>query len=233
MIRDTISRTIVLILFGAVSVLAQENGSPVNWPPRILFDADIGTRGELGFIPPSSDFGIAFEWPIWKRLEIQGSGSFSPDRKQITQDGHSIDISETQILWVSTRFGLSAEVDYHSLWTSQFLKKGWHPYPGFVARTRYFSPGRFYASMAIPTGCVWATPTNPCRLQSNRTVGPIFMQEWQARPRIRIALQGEVLHFCDQSNENEPQIPRICHWAGTEMFVVRFQFPPWKSNENY
>lgn len=69
--------------------------------------------------------------------------------------------------------------------------------------------------------------------ESNRTIGPTFTQEWQVNPRIRIAVQLSVTHLCDQSNENEPSIPRVCHWAGTEMAVLRFQFPKWQRETLY
>lgn len=197
--------------------------------PRFFVDTDIGNRADLGFMLPASDFGISFEFPLWRRFELQGYATYSPDRKGITHDGTSINVGQQELLWVTHSFGLTAECDWHSLWTSQFTKRGWHPLAGVVFRDHLQAPGRLYVNLSIPTGCVWAKPGAPCPLQSNRLIGPTITQEWQLYPHLRFTLQGGFYHFCDQSNPNEPSIPRTCQWAGTEMLGVRFEFPGWKS----
>jgi hypothetical protein len=211
----------------------QENGTP-TWSPRLFLDGDIGNRVDLGFMLPSSDLGVSFEFPMWRRFELQGYASFSPDRKGVTDDGASIVVGQTEVLWITRRFGLTAACEWHSLWTSQFTKRGWHPFTGIVLRDRLKAPGRLYVNLSIPVGCVWATPSAPCPLQSNRLVGPTITQEWQIRPHIRFTVQGGVYHFCDQGNPNDQAAGRICQWANTEMLGLRFEFPAWRfGNRGY
>ena len=195
---------------------------------QVFLDADIGIRAELGFLPPSSDFGMSFELPVQfeRPIEIQGAASFSPDRKKITGDGHSITATAKAIYWVSPRIGAFGEAGYGRLWTSQFDEGGGvQPTFGGVIRTQFFYPGRLYISYSIPTGCVWATATNPCQLQSKRLQGFTFRQEFQFRPHIRWGIEAGAYHFCAQGNPEDPAAGRECLWAGTELLFVRFQFP--------
>jgi hypothetical protein len=118
---NSISRLTLVVFMWAAPAAAQDvegliaNTSP---PPRIFLDSDIGVRAELGFIPPSRNFGASLEYPLWRRLEIQGAGSFSPDKKQITDNGHSFSVTGTAIVWPSWRVGVLGEVGYNRLWTS-------------------------------------------------------------------------------------------------------------------
>jgi hypothetical protein len=195
---------------------------------QVFLDADIGIRAELGFLPPSSDFGMSFELPVQfeKRIEIQGAASFSPDKKKITGDGHSISASGKAIFWINPRLGAFGEAGYGRLWTSQFDEGGGiTPTFGAVIRTHYFYPGRLYISYSIPTGCVSATATNPCKLQSKRLQGFTFRQEFQFRPHIRWGIEAGAYHYCAQGNPEDPAAGRKCLWAGTELLFVRFQFP--------
>ena len=202
---------------------SQEIPAYTTSPLRVFLDGDIGVRAELGFIPPSSDFGASFEYPRWRKVELQGDFSFSPDKKKITHDGYSIETSGTAILWPFARVGLSGEIDYGRLWTSQFNEHGTAPQIGVVIRTRYQYPGRLYVRYLFPTGCVWATPANPCTLQSKRLQGTTLRQEFQFGPYLRWGVEAGIYHFCAQSNENEPAIPRKCSWAGTDLVFLRFQ----------
>ena len=224
---NSISRLTLVVFMWAAPAAAQDvegliaNTSP---PPRIFLDSDIGVRAELGFIPPSRDFGASLEYPLWRRLEIQGAGSFSPDKKQITDNGHSFSVTGTAIVWPSWRVGVLGEVGYNRLWTSQFIEASAAPAIGVVVRTHYEYPGRLYLRYTIPTGCVWATPSKPCKLQSKRLQGPSIRQEFQLLPHVRWGAEVGIYHFCDQADENEPALGRACRWAGTELVFVRFQF---------
>jgi len=221
---------ILLVCVMATPGCAQESpSSTAPWTPRLFLDTDVGLRTQLGYEPPASDFGASFEFPMGRRVEVQGRSSFSPDRKYITNDGHSISASSREIFWVNSRIGALGGVGWGTLWTSQFVERGWQPSVGFVIRNDYEKPGRFYLEYLIPVGCVWATPSNPCLLQSKRTQGPRITQEWQLKPHLRLTLGASLYHYCAQSNENEPSIPRNCVWAVTEMLGLRFQFPGWKS----
>jgi hypothetical protein len=207
----------------ATPAAAQDPNSSSS--PRFFFDTDIGTRTDLGFLPPASDFGASFELPAWQRVEFQGMVSYSPDRKRITHDGHSIDASGTGIVWINSRVGASADFEGYRLQTSQFLKAGWRPSAGIAIRTNFLTPGRFYADYWIGTGCVWATPSSPCKVQSNRISGPTITQEWQMWPHVRIGLNSGIYNFCDQTNPNVP-IPRTCQWGGTALVFMRLQLGP-------
>lgn len=224
---NAVSKLMLALFIWAAPAAAQDVQEPIadtNPPPRIFIDSDIGVRAQLGFTPPSRDFGASFEYPLWQRLEIQGAGSFSPDHKQITHDGHSLSVVGTAIVWPSLRVGVLGEVGWGRLYTSQFTEGGTTPTIGVVIRTHYEYPGRLYFRYSFATGCVWATPSNPCTLQSKRLQGPTITQEFQVLPHIRWGAEAGIYHFCDQSNENDPAAGRTCHWAGTEMIFVRFQF---------
>ena len=237
-----ISECLLALLICATSIGAQETektpDQQQHWgygtsSPRFFLDADVGIRGELGFLPPSSDFGTSFEYPLLGMFEMQGAASFSPDRKKITHDGHSVSVDGKAIMWPYGRLGVFADVGWNRLWTSQFTEGGTGPSFGSVIRTSYEYPGRLYISYLLPTGCVWATSSNPCKLQSKRLQGFSFTQEFQFRPHIRWGVDAGVYHFCDQSNPDDPAVARKCHWAGTEMLFVRFQFPGWRRDGAY
>lgn len=221
---------LLFLLMSATSIRAQDTKAFTGWSPHVFLDSDIGVRGELGFIPPSTDFGISFEIPLNRRIEIQGGASYSPDRKEITHDGNSVAAKVTGIFWVNSRVGGLAEIDYGHLWTSQFQEGGTAPILGGVIRTSYEYPGRLYISYTLPTGCVWATPRNPCKLQSKRLQGFNITQEFQLWPHVRGGVLAGIYHFCDQSDPNEPSIPRVCHWAGSDGVFIRIEFPAWKAS---
>jgi hypothetical protein len=242
---DLILRCLLILLIWAAPIKAQETQEePGSKRPianllssgRVFLDADVGIRAELGFLPPSSDFGMSFELPVKfeKPMEIQGAASFSPDRKKITGDGHSITATAKAIYWINPRVGAFGEAGYGRLWTSQFDEGGGvQPTFGGVIRTHYFYPGRLYISYSIPTCCVWATATNPCQLQSKRLQGFTFRQEFQLRPHIRWGIEAGAYHFCAQGNPEDPAAGRECLWAGTELLFVRFQFPGRRRSEAY
>jgi len=222
---NSVAKLMLVVFMWAAPAAAQNvEGLIANTssPPRIFLDSDIGVRAELGFIPPSRDFGASIEYPLWRKLEIQGAGSFSPDKKQITDNGHSFSVTGGVIVWPSWRVGVLGEVVYSRLWTSQFVEPVTAPTVGVVIRTHYEYPGRLYFRYTIPTGCAWATPSNPCSLQSKRMQGPSIRQEFQVLPHVRWGAEAGIYHFCDQSNENDPAAGRTCHWAGTELVFVRF-----------
>lgn len=235
---------LILLISGTASKAQVYEGEPGSkdtlgsllLQSRVFMDADVGIRAQLGFLPPSSDFGMSFELPIQfnKPIEIQGAASFSPDRKKITGDGHSITATAKAIYWINSRVGAFGEAGYGRLWTSQFDEGGGvTPTFGGVIRTHFFYPGRLYISYSIPTGCVWATATNPCKLQSKRLQGFTFRQEFQFRPHIRWGIEAGAYHFCAQGNPEDPAAGRECLWAGTELLFVRLQLPGSRSRGSY
>jgi hypothetical protein len=160
---------VLVCLFSSVSVRGQQLYP--DHRPRLLFDAEAGSLGSLGYKFPSTAFGPSVKIPFHKRFEFQGSATYSPDRKVITGNGHSLKLSGSAIRFMNNRWGFIATVERSWLWTSQFDKSAWHPSAGIVIRNDYWGPGRLYVNYVFPTGCVWATPNNPCQIQSNRIQG--------------------------------------------------------------
>jgi hypothetical protein len=211
--------TVALILGSAVS------GQSVSADdrPRLLFDAEIGSQAALGYELPSISVGPSLEIPIANRFEVQASGAFSPDKKQITHDGHLARVSGTAIVFANRRVGFSAGAEDSWLWTSQFNKTALYPSTGIVLRNDYFGPGRFYVAYVFPTGCVAATTSNPCQIQSNRLQGITVRQDTRWMSHTRLRFESGAYHFCDQGNPNEPEISRHCHWGVTGMVTLRFE----------
>lgn len=191
--------------------------------PRLLLNGEIGNQVYLGYKFPSTAVGPSIEIPIKDRFEFQSSASYSPDRKAITDDGQSLKLSGSAIGFANPRLGFIASIAHTSLWTSQFDKSGWLPSAGVVVRNDYWGQGRLYISYVFPTGCVWATSTNPCTIQSNRLQGIQLRQDTRNGAYKRWGYEAGIYHFCDQSNPNEPQTGRKCHWAGTIMFTFSLE----------
>ena len=192
--------------------------------PRFLVDGEFGTENSLGTEFPSTAIGPSIEVPIKNRFEFQSAVSYSPDRKTVTHDGESLKFGGSAIGFATHRLGFIATVAHTSLWTSQFDKRSWLPAAGIVLRTQYWGPGRLYLTYLFPTGCVWATSSDPCTIQSNRLQGIQLRQEVRYGSHIRWGYGGALYHECDQSNQNEPQAGRNCHWDATVMITASLEF---------
>jgi hypothetical protein len=219
-LRFLVTLSVLLVRLGAVS--GQE--IHVDQRTRLLLDGAIGTQSALGYKFPSTAFGPALEVPIGRRWEFQARASYSPDRKVVTGDGHSLNLSASAIRFVTQRWGVLARVEPTWLWTSQFQKRSWFPTAGIVIRNDYFGSGRFYLTYVFPTGCVWATSSDPCRIQSNRLQGLKVLQDVRSSQHLRWGFESGLYHACDQSNPYEPKIARKCYWAATALATVRFEF---------
>jgi hypothetical protein len=191
--------------------------------PRLLLDAEVGSETALGYELPAISLGPSVEIPIANRFELQASGAYLPDKKAITNDGYLASVNGTAIGFATQRVGFTAGVENSWLWTSQFDKVARFPSAGVVVRNDYFGPGRFYVAYVFPTGCVWATASNPCQIQSNRLQGVTLRQEVRSVSHTRWGLESGFYHYCDEANPNELQ-PRNCHWGVTGSAIVRFEF---------
>lgn len=203
--------------------------SPVPFA-RLVIDTRIADESGLGFELPDTTVGFTMEKPAGIHLELQASASYSPAKKLITNDGNSFLWGVKGIWFPRWRVGITGEIRQSHLWTSQFNKSGWIPTAGVLIRDNLLGlPGRFSADYVIPNGCVWATQcTLPADgIQSNRTQGPEFDQEFRALAlsRYTLRLGGELSfdHFCDQTNPLVPG-PRTCQWADTMAATVRLEF---------
>lgn len=203
---------------------------------RLVIDTHIGNESQLGFTPPDLGIGFTIEKPIGTHIELQTSADYSPDQKYLTNNGNSFVWGVKGIWFPRWHVGISGELRQSHLWTSQFNKSGWIPTAGMMIRDNLLGlPGRFSADYVIPTGCVWATECTLSSdgIQSNRTQGPEFYQEFRAISLSKYSLRlGGALafyHFCDQANPWVPA-PRTCQLADTMALTVRLELggkDPW------
>jgi hypothetical protein len=212
---------IVCLLY---SLQASSQEAFADHRPRLLFDSEIGSQTSLGYKLPSTAFGPSLEIPVAKRMEFQVSSDYSPDRKAITNDGNSLKLSGSAISFANYRVGFIATIERNWLWTSQFDKSAWLPSAGVVFRSDYSGPGRLYLTYVLPTGCVWATAGNPCKIQSNRLQGIEVRQDIRSSSHTRWGFKAGFYRFCDQGNPNDPQAGRKWHFATTALATLRFEF---------
>jgi hypothetical protein len=217
---------VAVLLLTAVPALAQTTPAWRRSPTRLLFDASIGDASGLGYKVPDLVFGLALERPIGSRFEVQANLDYSPDRKYITNDGRSFLAGARGVVWLSHRIAITGGMNYSALWTSRFDKSAHYPVAGVLLRDSWLGlPGRMYVTYLFPTGCVLASPSNPCRIQSNRLKGVEFNQEFRLWPHLRAGVQMGFYHFCDQGNPLAAYAPRACHMTGTTAVRFRFEFP--------
>jgi hypothetical protein len=200
------------------------------WPAaaqtRIVADVEVGSQSGLGYKLPSTSFGVQIERPTGRRLELQAAATFSPDRKYITNDGDGVILGGAAIVWITPRVGALAHLRYSHLWTSEFDKTAWAPGVGGVVRDSWSGlAGRLQAEYVLPTGCVWATASNPCMIQSSRLQGVDALQEFRIYRGVRFGIRGGAWHFCQQGNPQDPAAGRKCQSTGTVAVVLRFEWP--------
>jgi hypothetical protein len=200
---------------------AQENVA--DGRARLLLNSEIGTATSLGFKLPAISVGPSVEIPVKSRFEFQSAVLYSPDRKLITDDGNAISLSGSAIGFATSRLGIIGKVERTSLWTSRFDESAWAPSAGVVIRNDYVGPGRLHVTYVFPTGCVWATSGNPCTIQSKRLQGLEVRQDARLGLHKRWGFDFGVYHFCDQSNQNDPQAGRHCHVGGSAMVTLSFE----------
>jgi hypothetical protein len=220
MVLARIALTGIVCVFYSLQVSSQE--AFADHRPRLLLDMEIGSETSLGYKLPSTAFGPSLEIPVAKRMEFQASSAYSPDRKAITNDGNSLKVSGSAIGFANRQMGFVATIERNWLWTSQFDKSAWLPSAGVVIRND--GAGRSYLTYVLPTGCVWATPSNPCKIQSNRLQGIEIRQDIRSASHIRWGFKVGFYRFCDQGNPNDPPAGRKCHFAATTLVTLRFEF---------
>ncbi len=221
----TLMRFVTAVVVTAIFCLsARAQEAFTDHRPRLLLGGEFGNEDALGTEFPSTAVGPSIEIPIKNRFEFQSSVSYSPDRKAVTKDGQSLKFGGSAIGFATHRLGFIATIAQTSLWTSQFDKNSWLPSAGVVLRTDYWGAGRLYLTYLFPTGCVWATSSNPCTIQSSRLQGIQLRQDIRSGSHIRWGYGGAFYHLCDQANENAPQAGRNCHWAATIMLNASLEF---------
>jgi hypothetical protein len=215
---------VLTVLLAATLAVARADENPPDQRPRLLLDSEIGSAASLGFHFPATSFGPAVEVPIKDRFEFQSTALYSPDRKFITDNGNALDVSAVAIAFATSRVGIITKMEHASLWTSQFEENTWMPSAGVVVRNDLFGPGRLYVTYVLPTGCVWATTSNPCNIQSKRLQGVDIRQDARFGSHKRWGLDFGLYHFCDQSNQNDPAAGRRCHLGASAMITMSLEF---------
>ena len=204
---------------------------------RILFDSQIGDLADLGFDSPYVAAGLDAEIPLGPsardsaviggghRFEYQPSFSMSPTSKAFALSRHGLIIKNGGIAWIRHRFGVTGVEEYTAYWSGGVHKAAWEPGAGAVIRDAWRArPGRLYVTYYFPTGCQWATPSNPCLIQSPRTRGVEAMQEFRVASFLRVGSEVAVVRYDDQSNENEPSIARTHHTVPYGVLHVDFEW---------
>jgi hypothetical protein len=218
-------KKLMMVAFGAAMscwpATAQENVADAR--TRLLLDSEIGSATSLGFRLPAMSFGPSAEIPLGDRFEFQSGAMYSPNRKVITNDGSALNLRGAAIVFASSRFGIIGNFEHTSLWTSRFDERGWVPSGGVVIRNNYLGPGRIYLTYVLPTGCVWATSSNPCTIQSKRLQGVDVRQDARFGSHERWGFDFGIYHFCDQSNPNDAQAGRHCHVGASAMATLSFE----------
>jgi hypothetical protein len=192
--------------------------------PRLVLGTEVGSEIALGYEFPSVTLDATSEIPIGNRFEAQLGTTYSPAKKAITDDGQRLGFSGSAIAFANQRIGFIATVEHKWLWTSEFDKEVLYPSAGVVLRNGYFGTGRLYLTYTFPTGCVSATPGNPCKIQSNRLQGVSLRQEARSYANTRWGFEAGLYHFCAQANPNDPQAGRDCHLAPTALVTFDFEF---------
>jgi hypothetical protein len=200
----------------------------------LFLSATANFEGGLGYYPfPSIEVGLENPATNWLDIRVGSWYAYSP--KFITGNGNSAGLQGGISGWMpGRRLAMTFDVGKTWLWTSQFKKQGVHPSVGLVLRQGSDERrSRFYISYLVPTGCVWATKTNPCTIQSGRTQGPQFTWESLLSRKTRFAGNWNVYHFCDQANPQEPKTGRRCHFALTANLSFFFDFRRGRSLDLY
>jgi hypothetical protein len=187
-----------------------------------LLDVESGSDKGLGDKFPHLAFGASFEHPIGRRIELQGGVSFSPDRKYVTNDGHSLRLKTTGLFWITPRIAITGSLTKSNLWTSQFSKEAWVPSAGMAIREHFGNiPGRLYLAYVFPTGCQWGAS---CPIQSNRLLGPQGYWEHGMWPHFRFGLEVGYYRILNQGIPLEPSAGRASEWSPTVHVLLRYEF---------
>jgi hypothetical protein len=235
--RLQIMKTVLVLALALFSLPAFSQTQTAGIAPtRIQFlgNVEFDAYNNLGYRPPTLFGGVGLEYPIGQHFELQFGVSGGWTRKYITNNGVSLTSKAQLLYWLNKRVGVTGGFGSSDLWTSQFNKVLLYPTAGMVLRDTFSgAAGRLYIGYKFPTGCQWATANNPCAIQSSRLQGVEVYQEFTMTKYIRVGGSFAVYHGLEQSNQNEPSIPRTAFWVPTAGITVRFQFPGRDWDEPY
>lgn len=188
--------------------------------------------GQLGLVSgydiPTLQGNIGVEIPLSRHFEIQTRFSSGWTPKTDSHSGYSFHQEARGIYWFSDKLGINGEFRQTYLYTKLYDKHAWAPTAGLAWRNGWTGkdgmPGRMYLNWIFPTGCQWATASNPCRIQSSRLTGMEVNQEFRIGHHIRLGLIFGILRGLEQGNPNQPSAGRISYPAVDYEGVVRYEF---------
>lgn len=214
---------------------------------RLLSDIQFGDFTVFGLGATSLGWGLGGELPLGpslkaggRRFEYQPSFAVLVGPKISYWNGslesqQNLEVNNQGLIWMIRRLAAAGGYQYASYWAEgvtlqnvgyTIRRAGWVPNLGGVIRdTLLGRPGRVYASYIFPTGCQWATPSNPCVVQSPRTRGIEMMQEVRGSTYLRIGAELALVRYDDPSAPSVPAIPRIGHTAVYGTIHLKFEWP--------
>lgn len=193
---------------------------------RFYGDFQIGDFAGLGFKPPYVAVSAVAEIPLGSHFEDQPIFTYSPDAKAFDRYGTNLNVTNRAIYWRRV-IGLQGGVDVSAYWQAGLKKHAWTPFAGAAFRYRMLGfPSRSYLAYLLPTGCQKYRVTNPCQIQSSRTQGIYFQQEWVFYHWMTYGAEIQVLHFLDQGNPMDFAAGRNAHWTMASDVHVRFGWGP-------
>lgn len=199
----------------------------------ILASGEVGP-GYLGFRDPHLAIGATTETKI-HRLFLWQQFLISPDVKQGRNRGHDIAYGVTADFNVWHHMGPLVGYSYSKYWSGRveknsdvvvdrYSKGGGHPVVGAaILDSWYGAPGRFVVEYHFPSGCVYATASDPCPITSPRTRALTFSQEFELWHKLRLGVLGGWLNYGDQVNPNAPNVPQSRHNTGYVTATVRYE----------
>ena len=210
---------LAIVLPCAGQALPSGYASSTRW----FIDTKIGTETELGYKFPYTAVGLSLETPLTKRIEIQGKALYSPDRKNVTNDGTSLTIDSMGLFWITDRIAVTGNLTDTFMWDKDGAMYSLNPALGFAVRERAFMlPGRFYAKYVFPTGCLGGVN---CPIPSEHRFGPAFYWESRLVSHIRAGLELSIQHVLNQGIESQPNMVGTGKWVEEAHVVIRFEIP--------
>jgi hypothetical protein len=202
----------------------------------------------LGYNLPVVRFGLGVEQPIGRHFEVDGFGSYAISHKAVLNNGHTVLVSVTPIVWATSWFGVTGDVRYSHLTTSAYSKGTYLPSsisgipaslgsfivaPGIIFRVKPAGlPSRLWIDGVIPTGRINAATG----IESNRLSGVEI--KWEADMydvgpfSIRGVINPSFYHgysqgnpVCDGTNGGSITCPRVGWTTYTIGLGVKFVFP--------
>lgn len=230
----SILAVVIIILSSAINTRGQDipKAAGTERSLHILIDGAIGSQTTLGYKLPDTTFGIAFEKTLGKHFELWGDFYYDPTHKFLTS-GHSFLEDTTIIYWINKRIGAAGGLSFSQFNGTAFSKVGWSPTAGVIINDMWMhkNPGQLSVLYLFPTGCTYATSSNPCTITDSRLQGVTLYQEFTILSHLRVGVQIGLYRSGDQVNPNAPNVPQSHEFSPT--VAIKFRVPLFKENPGY